>query len=87
MDDALKSEELPLEPFRCILNHLTGFSRSLARRVTCSGLTGHNRGPTTSSVREKPAFGGSYLHVGCVASLVQCYGIALRARACPSEQI
>ena len=30
MDDALKSEELPLEPFRCILNQFDG-SYLLAR--------------------------------------------------------
>jgi len=67
-----------LGPFRHILGHLTGFSRSLARRATCSGLIGHNRGSTTSSVREKPAFGEPYLSTGCVARLVRCFGIALR---------
>ncbi len=46
-----------LEPFRYIPGHLTGFSRSLARQASCSGLIGHNRGLTTSSVREKPVFG------------------------------
>ena len=58
--------------------HLTAISRSLARRATCSGLTGHNRGSTTSSVREIVAFGGTYPSTVCVAHLVRYYGIALR---------
>jgi len=55
---AREAELLPLEHCPIILNHLTGLSRLLARRVRRRGLADHKVGPTTSSGRDKPAFGG-----------------------------
>ena len=45
-----------LEPFSIIRNHLTDFSRLLARHALRGGLVDHKRSITTPSGREKPAF-------------------------------
>lgn len=57
-----------------ILNHLTTFSRLLARRAFCIGPADHKESTTKSSGREKMAFGGSGQPVDVVVKLVRSAG-------------
>ena len=60
-----------LEPFPIIRNRLTVFSRLLARHAPRRGLVDRKRGITTSSGREKAAFGGPNSPIWCVAALAR----------------
>ena len=61
-----------LEHRSLIWDHLTGFSRLLARQGSRRGLGDHKWALTTSSGREKPAFGGPNQPTGVVAKLARC---------------
>jgi hypothetical protein len=61
-----------LEHFSIIRNHLTGFSRLLARQAARRGLVDHKRRLTLSSEREKPAFGGTNSSIRCATPLARC---------------
>jgi hypothetical protein len=53
------------------MSHLTGFSRLLTRHASRRGLADHKWSITTSSRREKPAFGGTNPSIWCVAALAR----------------
>jgi len=54
-----------------MFDHLTDFSRLLARQVSRRGLVDHMRKLTQSSGREKTAFGGPNQAIGVVPLLAQ----------------
>jgi len=53
------------------LTRLTDFSRPLVRHASRLDLTDHKWSITTSSGREKPAFGGTIPPIWCVAELAR----------------
>jgi len=61
-----------LEQISLMLNHLTGFSRLLARQTARRGLDDRKGSLTTSSGRENLAFGGPNPVFGGVAALARC---------------
>ena len=60
------------------MTHLTGFSRLLARHASRHGLVEHKRSITTSSGRERPAFGGPNSPIRCASGACPMPRIALR---------
>jgi len=54
-----------------MFDHLTDFSRLLARQISRRGLVDHKRNLTQSSEREKPACGGPNPAIGSVPALAK----------------
>jgi hypothetical protein len=71
-EQQLKHPGKGLEHISIILNHLTVFSRSLARRGPRSGPADHKWPVTQFNGCEKAAFGGPNQSVGVVEQLARC---------------